>query len=229
MSTGKREGVLFQNHVPEPVALAYPDGVEKEFQKENRSWRSVMYTLVDGRVMWLDPEVAQKIRVAQIQPQQTFWLCKRPVRGQKARWDLYLEDPTPRAQESPLERDMRLTISQAERGREAASQRPAAPPVSAQPNQMAACLNHVSDTSQDINPPAPRPAVVASVQPMQPSQRPQWADTLERQAEHLVDVYGAMVRYATEHHPGIVSREDCRALLTTCFINLSQKGRTNAA
>ena len=76
-----------------------------------------MFTLCDGRVMFLAPDVAAKISMAEIQPRQEFWLCKRrPARkGEKLQWSLYLEDPSRLPNESGLEHDLRVSINQAQR------------------------------------------------------------------------------------------------------------------
>src|SRR5215469_2375700 len=105
--------VSFQSNVPEKVALAYPNGVLKDGMYGPR----VRYTLTDGRMMWLDPEVAARINTMEISPLQEFWIVKRKPagRGQKTRWDIYLEDPTPLPGESPLECDLRLSLQDIQR------------------------------------------------------------------------------------------------------------------
>jgi hypothetical protein len=88
-----RQIVQFISNIPVEISLQNPDGVLKDTPYGAR----VMYSLVDGRVMFLEKDVAQKVQLAQVQPGQKFWLCKhRPSgRGARVRWEVYLEDPTP--------------------------------------------------------------------------------------------------------------------------------------
>jgi hypothetical protein len=109
----RRAYVSFQSNVPVKVALACPDGVLKDGMYGPR----VRYSLTDGRLMWLDPEVAARINTMEISPLQVFWIVKRKPagRGQKTRWDIYLEDPTPLPGESPLECNLRLSLQDIQR------------------------------------------------------------------------------------------------------------------
>lgn len=69
-----------------------------------------------------------------------------------------------------------------------------------------------------------RPVAVPAPQAAQDATaRPRWADVLIHQASVMVDVYAQVLRYANEQQAGI-RPDDVRALLTTTFINLAQKG-----
>src|SRR5215469_10092657 len=107
----RRAYVSFQSNVPEKVTLAY--GVLMDGMYGPR----VRYTLTDGRLMWLDPDVAARIHNMEISPLQEFWIVKRKPagRGQKVRWDIYLEDPTPLPGESQLECNLRLSLQDIQR------------------------------------------------------------------------------------------------------------------
>jgi hypothetical protein len=210
----RRGFVRFQSNVPEKVALAYPDSVLKDGMYGPR----VRYTLTDGRLMWLDPDVAARINTMAIPPQQEFWIVKREPagRGQKTRWDIYLEDPTPLAGESPLERDLRLSLHEIERQRSIPEAESA--PVPAQP-PSAAVANPV------CSPPTPCVQQVALT--VVSRKQPAWAQTLVGQTNQLVDAYAECMLHAAQH--GLtIKPEDVRTLLVTAFINLSQRGRTTA-
>ena len=58
-------------------------------------------------------------------------MCKHKTagKGQKIRWDIYLEDPTPQSGESKLERDLRLSLNQVERMRTEGEASPIEPPA----------------------------------------------------------------------------------------------------
>lgn len=71
---------------------------------------------------------------------------------------------------------------------------------------------------------------VASAAAQDAPELPRWADVLTRNTCVLVDAYAAIVRHASEHHGATVRPDDCRALLTTMFIQYAQKGGlSNAA
>ena len=209
----RRGCVSFQSNVPEKVALAYPDGVLKDGMYGPR----VRYTLTDGRLMWLDPEVAARINTMGISPFQEFWIVKRkPVgRGQKTRWDIYLEDPTPLAGESPLECDLRLSLHDIARQRAIPKEQSAPPQL---PNSVSAPRPAYTPRSPGVQ------EVALSVMT---KKQPAWAQTLVGQTNQLVDAYAECILHAAQH--GLtVKPEDVRTLLVTAFINLSQRGRTSA-
>jgi hypothetical protein len=210
----RRETVNFQSNVPEKVSLAYPEGVLKDGMYGPR----VKYTLVDGRLMWLDPEVAARITTMEILPLQEFWIVKRKPagRGQKTRWDIYLEDPTPLAGESSLERDLRLSLQDIERQKSIPN--PHSGRVPAQPPSAPVA-------SPVCTPPSP--AIQEVALSVVSRKQPAWAQTLVSHTKELVDVYAECMVHAAQH--GLtVKPEDVRTLLVTAFINLSQRGRTAA-
>jgi hypothetical protein len=209
----QRHYVSFQLNVPERIALAYEDGVLKDGMYGPR----VMYTLMDGRIMWLDPEVAQKINLAEIQPHQVFWLCKRrgAGKGGKTRWDLYLEDPTPKAEESSLERDLRLSISQAEK-RNNGNHTPPAPATVPLPAPLAetsatAANGHAHPTKTLARPPI--------------QQELPWQEHMISQANALTDVFAQVLAHAREAHGEAVSHDDVRTLVVTTYIQHAKGGR----
>jgi hypothetical protein len=79
------KAVRFPLNVPQQVAIKYRTGKQV-------SNGSVMYSLMDGRVMFVPPTVADTISVMDIQPGQSFFICKRSLRPGN-RWDVWL-DPT---------------------------------------------------------------------------------------------------------------------------------------
>lgn len=68
--------VKFEVNIPQVVALAFAEGrpVESAFTGEQ-----IMFSLVDGRRMYLPPFVAQKIKSAGIGPRAPFQICKKQV------------------------------------------------------------------------------------------------------------------------------------------------------
>lgn len=165
-----------------------------------------------------NPDVATRINTMAIPPQREFWIVKRKPagRGQKTRWDIYLEDPTPLAGESPLERDLRLSLHEIERQKSIPEAESA--PVPAQP-PCAAVATPV------CSPPTPGVQQVALT--VVSRKQPAWAQTLVGQTNQLVDAFSECMLHAA-HHGLTIKPEDVRTLLVTAFINLSQRGRTTA-
>jgi hypothetical protein len=68
--------VKFSTNIPEIVSLAFAEGRPVESQY---SGDQVMFSLTDGRKMYLAPFVADRIREAGIGANQPFEICKREV------------------------------------------------------------------------------------------------------------------------------------------------------
>lgn len=111
----------FQPNVPTQVALQSPQGVVVEGRYGNR----MMFTLVDGRVMYVPPIVATKIEAEGIATGERFELCKAQNKNGQRRsveWALRRLDPeeqladvaldTP-APETRLEHDLRVSAEMA--------------------------------------------------------------------------------------------------------------------
>jgi hypothetical protein len=81
----------FQPNVPVEVALAYSTGRQKELGKP------LLFTLTDGRIMFLPVSVADQIARRAIKPRQPFFLCRfKPGRGALDRWRVWLPgEPVP--------------------------------------------------------------------------------------------------------------------------------------
>jgi hypothetical protein len=107
----------FEVNKPETVALQFPEGknIIDGWQHEK-----VMFTLEGGRVMFVTPAVAQRIRLLDVKPGQTFAICKGK-KGRLNQWDLWLSPETEKAkalEEAPeIERQLResLVLAQAKR------------------------------------------------------------------------------------------------------------------
>jgi hypothetical protein len=70
------ETIKFQTNIPETIALAFAVGkpVSSQFGGDQ-----VMFSLDDGRRMYVSPFVAEKIYAAGISAHTTFTMCKREV------------------------------------------------------------------------------------------------------------------------------------------------------
>ena len=201
------------NNVPERLVLASMGILKQGFYGPRK-----LFQLADGRSIYLDLEVAQRLeRTASIG--QEFWLCKRKPagKGQKTRWDIYLADPTPQAGETELERDLRLSLHQTEHpngknGQHQLEAPPSTPPALAPQT------------------PPSRPAPSTDIVQTEVGKKgPNWAVTLVNQTNELIDAYAECIRHANQYGVS-VKPEDVRTLLVTTFINLCQRnGRKGVA
>jgi len=91
MATGtvaKRDVVEFAPNVPQQIpGLKWPDGKIISNQYGER----MMYTLTDGRVMFLDLDVGAKINLIELQPREAFWIRKTSSgrKGDLVQWDVW--------------------------------------------------------------------------------------------------------------------------------------------
>ena len=86
-----KETVKFLPNVPVQVSLAYSSGRRKALG------RPLLFTLTDGRVMFLPVTVADQIEHRNIQPRQPFFICKfKAHRGALDQWRIWLPGETVR-------------------------------------------------------------------------------------------------------------------------------------
>ena len=99
----------FQLNVPAEVILERPEGTLVQGRYGDR----VMFTLADGRIMYVPPFVASKIQAESIAPGDRFQLCKTQVRNGNRRsieWTVRRLDPSEPDADTPLERDLRSSL-----------------------------------------------------------------------------------------------------------------------
>lgn len=99
----------FHLNVPAEIILERPEGTLVQGRYGDR----VMFTLTDGRVMYVPPFVADKIQAEGVAPGDRFELCKTQVRNGSRRsieWIVRRIDPSEPEPETPLERDLRASI-----------------------------------------------------------------------------------------------------------------------
>jgi hypothetical protein len=99
----------FQINVPAQITLERPEGTLVQGRYGDR----VMFTLADGRVMYVPPFVASKIQAESIAPGDRFQLCKTQVRNGSRRsieWTVRRLDPSEPDAETPIERDLGASI-----------------------------------------------------------------------------------------------------------------------
>ena len=217
----RSEFLRLLNNVPQRLVLASMGvikgglyGLQKLFQ------------LADGRSLYLDLEVAQRLEQT-VSIGQEFWLCKRKPAGkrEKTRWDIYLEDPTLQDGESDLERDLRLSIAEvrSSNGKSSDIEFDTAPPKP--PETPAAGPIPVAE--EPLTPETPARENAAPIELVKTT--PSWAITLVNHTNELIDAYSKCLHHANQYGVTVKS-DDVRTLLVTTFINLCQRnGRKGVA
>src|SRR5262245_24409354 len=137
--------VEFQPNVTEVIRLRFPEGkpVQSRFGGDR-----VMFTLSDGRRMFLDADVAIKIDQLGVEVDEPFTITKQFMgrRANRDRWNWAVErlaaDPAPAATEdTELERQLRASIA-AEQQKKAAGATAAVPDWA---NRLLAQTNVLTD------------------------------------------------------------------------------------
>jgi hypothetical protein len=84
----------FEANTPVEIALKYDGGRDVD----GRYGPQVLYTLADGRLMYLEPKTARRIDELKITAGELFSICKREVKnGQKSaiQWEVTRLEPVP--------------------------------------------------------------------------------------------------------------------------------------
>lgn len=149
------EKVVFSPNVPVEAALKFNDGrlVEGRFGDQ------MQYSLIDGRVMYLDLDVGEKLNQLQLRRNEAFVICKRTTgkKGAATQWEVYRPNqeaarPAPRVdaatgiEESDIEAEvrarkvaeLRATIERLEAGANVSASAPVTQDRSATPATVAA-------------------------------------------------------------------------------------------
>jgi hypothetical protein len=220
------EYVRFETGQPQEVALKFADGKEVEGQYGEQ----VMYSLTDGRVMYVEPIVGAHIRRLQIQPGECFFIEKRK-KGRVNDWHVYREADEPPAAEverptrkrTPPAHVLANTLVDRVEARNAASR------LEEQLRDSITLVDAKKAAAAAPPPPPPPPArpMASAAAPQNPQDR--WKAVLLAQTNALTDVYAAALAHASSSHGNAIKPEDIRALMTTAFINLSKGAQNRAA
>jgi len=200
--------VRFEFGEPVEVALQFPEPKVFDGQYGERH----MYSLTDGRVMYVDPLTAARIKSLGVQPGEFFFI-RKDKNERRTEWSVYREAdqaPAPPARRSlpPHELARRLPEIVAARNAGASLE-----------EQLAASIDMVERRKTAARAEEPAPAAM----------RQSWQTVLLAQTNALTDVYAAALAYASEKHGNAVKPEDIRNMMTTAFISLSKKDNSRAA
>jgi hypothetical protein len=103
------EILRFEYNVPVQLSLKYRDGRSTD----GKYGPQVMYSLSDGRVMYLDPPVAESLKELGVQPGEPFCICKSKD-GRQVNWSVWLAPQTEKkraAAEGPSDLEVKLQQS----------------------------------------------------------------------------------------------------------------------
>ena len=236
--------LTFKPNVPQQVALKYAQGR----MISGRWGEQMLYTLTDDRQMYVPMEVASKINMLEVNVNEPFCICKRwnGQRGQLARWDVWLTPVAEQARaaaelsdaspepETELERQLRESLIHVQK-----SGLLAVPKLeSTNGTETGSPPEQDSSSSATLNPSETSSVTAETVtgNGAEPRSEPDegngrsasagWVQILRTQTEALTDIYAASIKYASDHHGNAIKPEDIRALMTTAFINLAQRGRS---
>jgi hypothetical protein len=192
----------------------------------------VRYLLADGQELEVNTEVAASIEVLRLEADEPFCICMRwnGRRGQPVYWDVWrtseAENTRAVAETEPnpndLEHQLRQSIIRAQHGSEFSNRAP----VGASESGGAPMLN---PQEAILAAPASGAGSIGLKTEQITRVPPSWAQVLQDQTAVLTDVYAASIKYASAHHGNAIKSEDVRALMTTAFINLAQRGRPKVA
>jgi hypothetical protein len=178
--------VAFDMNVPVQLAVKYSSPQLFNTAKGPRA----RFSCVDGRTLFLDPEVAASIPQMGIRPHEPFNICLRwnGERGQAKRWDIW----------------------RTEKGGASASASPAPAPNAVVPEatREAAPGNALLAGAASSISPTPRSIPHSG-----------WALAVREQTQALIDIYSDCCKYASERHGDVVSRDDVRCLMMNRLIS----------
>jgi hypothetical protein len=212
----------FAPNVPIQVALQSPQGVAVEGRYGNR----MMFSLVDGRVMYVPPIVATKIEAEGIAAGERFELCKAHVKNGHARsveWALRRLDPeeqlvevardTP-APETQIEHDLRVSV-------EMANAKKASPESPESPNSVPAPATPMMNGNGSGKGNGAIPVVAQNEQP-QPRSLTKLEHALKTaiSAAHNAEKYGSELGYVVRFDADAI-----KSMAITVLINMSGESR----
>jgi hypothetical protein len=207
-----REIVEFQPGQPVQVALAYASG---KFVSGIRGER-VMFTLADGRLMFLDKGPAQQINELGVKPREPFFVAKYR-RGNQVEWQAWLapEGEKQRALEGARAAGDSWTARKLEQSIERS--RTVAGVIGALP------------TLEETNSPAPAPRSVKAAAAARPTAtgpaNPLRASSVSLLCDvrQMIDVYGDCLTHAKQQHGGSVKPLHVLAMLLAAFMKGGRK------
>ena len=191
--------VRFRANIPEELSLKHSDGTEVS-SKFVGGARQIMFTLEDGRKIYLYPNVAATMSDLGIAKGERFSICKRVVidAGKpKIQWEVKRVAP-PEAAPATTTQETAKT----------------------KPELMNELGLVLKNAGQDMPPPADGddPGFGSNSNPSNPVLLKQYAPFYLERSCLLIDVVAAAHKYAVETYNGAFTKEDVRSLVLSVFI-----------
>jgi len=230
-TVGPREVVEFHPNVPVIVGLRYGSPRMVRGQHGERA----MYSLADGRVMFVDPPVAAMIDALHVRNGDPIRICYAKRKGEAGMWDVARPRPeeryaggerrfVPNPDQMPPEPVGELAEQLQESVRE----------VRERILAERAALGERGDGTfavERAGAGAATPAPVAAAGQQQPGttctpngSTAAWRKHLVDSTNQVVDAYAECLAYASAKHGNTIKPEDVKSLLTTVLINLGKGG-----
>jgi len=203
------EYLRFSTNIPEEVALRFPEGRQVQSKLEGGT-DQVMYSLVDGRVMYVPLHVGERIRELHIGPGERFSLVKAEVKTGNRRgieWQVNRVDPAP---EAPAPQPAAPTAPKAAKPEGAAAQPVTPAGVQSQPNTNGNGPVNGNGTAK-ANAAAPIKASFAAAA----EEFMVTAIEAARKAEEYAASHSCSIRFTSE---------DIQGLASTLFIQAAREG-----
>ena len=207
----------FQLNVPAEVVLANPQGTLVQGRYSDR----VMFSLADGRIMYVPPFVAALIDSEGISVGERFQLCKSQIqRGRRRSIEWIVKrlgpvrpcaDSTAPGGETQLERDLRASI-EAVNGKNAATEQ-APPEIIASPVEPVASVPANGTAGAQIGAPSPNGHSTAPT-------KLEHALKTAISAAYNAEKYGAELGYVVRFDADAI-----KSMAITVFINMSEGSR----
>ena len=216
----------FQTNVPTQVVLQSCQGIVVEGRYGNR----MMFSLVDGRVMYAPPIVATKIEAEGIAPGERFELCKAQIKnghGRSVEWALRRLDPEEQlvevapdapGRETNLERDLRVSVERAN-AKKASSESPESPPPA--PAPAIASDGNGNGAGENTVTASPVPVATQNEQPQpRPLTKLEHALKTAISAAYNAEKYGSELGYVVRFDADAI-----KSMAITVLINMSGESR----
>lgn len=207
------EKVQFGTNQPVEVALKYATGRVMEGEYGD----SYMYSLTDGRVMFVQPIVNDRIQKLNPKAGEPLEICKAEVKRGNRRaieWQVKRVDPTSEIEDSDLEKDLKASIAQAEARKVLPPTGGSTAAVSSQSYRANATHSHQHNGHLPETPLGASPAVTAV--PILAGTGP---TLLKLSLRAAVDAAIDAENYARERNRGLqFSSEDLRAIALSLYI-----------
>jgi len=204
------EKVKFQTNAPEQVTLRHAAGKIVD----GRFGQQVYYSLADGRCMYLDLGVAQKLNVLEVQAGESINICKRGG----GIWDVWLSPDTERMRAArdagSIEERLRASMNQACETRYNTLKVPT--PISAGAGASTPAPVAVADSKTAT---IERHSANGSTA----------ASPLIEEANAVVDAFAAVLQRSLDLYNGRVKPDEVRSILLSVYIQQGKGAKSYAA